>query len=275
MTTTITLHPRRLALALLLLGLATAPAALQDATPVPRDYPAFATGEASARIPYYMGEGRAYMQASQYSEAIYSYSCIIEQVDEDHVPAYTARAVAYTQLRDFDAALADYSAALERDANRADILNNRAVVFMAQGEYEEALADLEAAVAQDAAYVLARNNRGVLKAITGDYAGAIADFEQAIDQSGIDAVLTELTREDRSPEAERPEYNTADAQPYAMLGIVYSQIALEHYESYLTLRPGDADRRIANAAGALESRFAFELRLDDGSWLLVATFKDE
>ena len=35
--TTITLHPRRLALALLLLGLATAPAALQDATPVPRD----------------------------------------------------------------------------------------------------------------------------------------------------------------------------------------------------------------------------------------------
>lgn len=275
MITTITLHPRRLALALLLLGLVTTPAALQDATPVPRDCPAFATGDANARIPYYMGEGRAYMQAFQYSDAIYSYSCIIEQVDEDYVPAYTARAVAYTQLRDFEAALADYTAALEHDANRPDILNNRAVVYMAQGEYEEALTDLEAALTQDDTYVVARNNRGVLNAITGDYAGAIADFEQAIDQSGIDAVLTELTREDRSSEAERPEYNTSDAQPYAMLGIVYSQIALEHYESYLTLRPGDADRRIANAAGALESRFAFELRLDDGSWLLVATFKDE
>jgi tetratricopeptide (TPR) repeat protein len=275
MTTTITFHSRRLALALLLLGLATAPAALQDATPTPRDCPAFATAEASARIPYYMGEGRAYMQAFQYSEAIYSYSCIIEQVDEDHVPAYTARAVAYTQLRDFDAALEDYNAALERDGSRPDILNNRAVVYMAQGEYEKALADLEAALGEDDTYTLARNNRGVLKAITGDYEGAIADFEQAIEQSGIDDVLAELTREDRSPDAERPDYDTADAQPYAMLGIVYSQIALDQYDAYLMLRPNDADHRIANAAGALESRFAFELRLDDGSWLLVATFKDE
>ena len=137
------------------------------------------------------------------------------------------------------------------------------------------MADLEAALAQDDTYTLARNNRGVLKAITADYTGAIADFEQAIEQSGIDDVLAELTAEDRPATAEDPEYDRADAQPYAMLGIVYSQIALEHYNAYLTLRPQDADRRIANAAAALESRFAFELRLDDGSWLLVATFKDE
>lgn len=273
--TNIALHPRRLALALLLLGLATAPAALQDATPVPRECPSFADGEASVRISYYMGEGRAYMQAFQYSEAIYSYSCIIEQIDENHTAAYTARAVAYTQLRDFEAALEDYNTALGLDANRPDILNNRAVVYMAQGEYDEAMADLETALTQDDTYTLARNNRGVLKAITGDYEGAIADFEQAIDQSGIAAVLTDLTREDRPADAERPDYNSADAQPYAMLGIVYSQIALEQYNAYLTLRPQNADRRIANAAGALESRFAFELRLDDGSWLLVATFKDE
>lgn len=270
-----TLHPHRLALALLLLGLATAPAVMQEATPVPRDCPAFADGDTAVRIPYYMGEGRAYMQAFQYSEAIYSYSCIIEQIDEDHVAAYTARAVAHTELRDFESALADYNTALGLDANRPDILNNRAVVYMAQGEYDEALADLEAALAQDEAYTLARNNRGVLKAITGDYDGAIADFETAIAQSGIDDVLAELTREDRPETAEDPEYDPNDAQPYALLGIVYSQIALEQYNAYLTLNPQNPDRRIANAAGALESRFAFELRLDDGSWLLVATFKDE
>jgi tetratricopeptide (TPR) repeat protein len=273
--TNLTLHPRRLALALLLLGLATAPAMLQDATPVPRDCPSFADGDAGVRISYYMGEGRAYMQAFQYSEAIYSYSCIIEQIDENHVAAYTARAVAYTQLRDFEAALNDYNTALGLDANRPDILNNRAVVYMAQGEYEDAMADLEAALAQDDTYTLARNNRGVLKAITRDYEGAIADFELAIEQSGIDDVLADLTREDRPASEERPEYDPADAQPYAMLGIVYSQIALDQYNAYLILNPQNPDRRIANAAGALESRFAFEMRLDDGSWLLVATFKDE
>ena len=201
----ITLDPRRLALALFLLGVATAPAALQDATPAPRDCPAFAQSEAASRISYYMGEGRAYMQAFQYSDAVNSYSCIIEQIDKDHVAAYTARAIAFTELRDFDAALKDYNAALEQDANRPDILNNRAVVFMAQGKYKEALADLEAALKQDDTYTLARSNRGVLKAITADYDGAIADFEQAITQSGIDKVLADLTRTDRPSNAERPK----------------------------------------------------------------------
>jgi hypothetical protein len=48
--------------------------------------------------------------------------------------------------------------------------------------------------------------------------------------------------------------------------------ARDNYTAYLTLMRGSADSRIESASGALESRFTFELRLDDGTWLYAASF---
>ena len=48
--------------------------------------------------------------------------------------------------------------------------------------------------------------------------------------------------------------------------------ALQNYEDYITLTRSGADSRITSAAGMLESQFTFELRLDDGSWLLQANY---
>lgn len=233
---------------------------------------AFSGSAADIRTSYYMGEGNAFFATQQYSSALFSFTCIIEEVDADYLPAYTSRAIVYTATRDYEAALADYTTALEKDADLWQAQNNRGIVYAARGEYEEALADFDAVLNADGTNVLALNNRGVIKALSGEYDAAIADFEAAIAASDIAEVVTELTREDRPANAERPEYNPQHAQSYALLGIVYSAQALDNYNTYLLLRPDNADRRVQAAAGALESRFTFELRLDDGTWLLTAAF---
>lgn len=247
----------------------------QEATPEGPKCFAFQSSANDVRISYYMGEGNAFFATGQYGSALFSFTCIIDEIDASYVPAYTSRAIVYTAQRNYDEAIEDYTAALELQPGLAAALNNRGIVYAAQGKYEEALADFGAVLSADAANTLALNNRGVIKAVTGDYDGAIADFEQAIAVSGIDDIVTILTDPERPSNAERPEYDPVNAQSYALLGIVYSAKALDNYNKYLLLRPNNADRRIQSAAGALESRFTFELRLDDGTWLLTAAFAEQ
>jgi tetratricopeptide (TPR) repeat protein len=145
-------------------------------------------------------------------------------------------------------------------------------MWMALTEYEDALADFNQVLTLDANYVPGYNNRGVLYIVEGELDLALADFDQAISVSGIDGILEELTDPERPSNAQRPEYDNDHAQAYALIGVVRSQQALDNYEAYLLLAGGSRDRRVEAAAGALESRLSFELRVDDGTWLLVAGF---
>ncbi|MDQ7028042.1 MAG: hypothetical protein Q9P44_21070 [Anaerolineae bacterium] len=97
---------------------------------------------------------------------------------------------------------------------------------------------------------------------------------QVIDIANLDAVITDLQDPERDPEAPAPEFNRVAIDAYALLGIIHSQRAVEAYDAYLFLAGGRADSRIQSAAGALESRFEFELRFDDGSWFLSANLAD-
>ncbi len=232
--------------------------------------PAYAGDATEVRVSYYMGEGAAFMNSGQYSSAIYSYSCIIQQIDDTHVPAYLNRAVAHTARRTYELALEDYSTAIQLDSSNIPAFNNRGIVYAAILEYEEALADFNRVLELDGGYVLGYINRGVIYAAQGEYALAIADFEEAISLSGVDSAVADLTNPDRPEDAPRPDYELDHARAYALLGIVYSQISLENYENYLLLTGAQADPRIQSAAGSLESRFTFELRFDDGTWLLAA-----
>lgn len=242
----------------------------QEPTPIPLICDDFTDSPDDARISYYMGEGAGFFSAGYYDRAIESYSCVIEQIDQGFTGAYMQRAVAYTARQDYEPALADYTRAIELDGNLLAAYNNRGIVYAARQEYEEALADFNAALERDANYIPSLNNRAVIAAIQGDYPSAIADLQQAIDVSGIDDIYAELSDPDRSPTAEFPEFNPEHAQSYALLGIIYSAQALDNYRAYLLLRGGSGDQRVQSAAGALESRFSFELRLDDGTWLLSA-----
>ena len=233
---------------------------------------AFMESSPDVRTSYYMGEGAAFVASGQYLSAIASYTCVIDEIDDEYIDAYIRRALAFVQRRNYEAAIEDYTRMIELDSNLVPAYNNRAIAYSALTEYEMALEDFNQALELDSEYVMAYNNRGVIYSVLGEFDLAIADLEQAIAVSGIDAVYAALI----DPEVDDPEtYNWRDAHSYALLGIIYSAWALDNYETYLTLTRSTSDRRIQGAAGALESRLQFELRLDDGTWLFAADFAPE
>lgn len=257
---------------LMLALLAALPVFAQEVTEEELICDAFPDSSQELRTSYYIGEGAGFLSSGQYARAIESYTCVIEQVDGNYVGAYVGRAVAHTARQEYELAIDDYTSALGLNSGLLAAANNRGIVYAAIGEYELALADFDSVLGQDSNYVLAYNNRAIIRAIEGDYAGALVDLDQAIAISGIDAVVTDLSNPDRAAGAPTPEFNPAHAQSYALKGIVYSAQALDNYADYLLLRGSNGDQRIQSAAGALESRFTFELRLDDGTWLLSADF---
>ncbi len=254
-----------------------APIFAQEATPtpIPPICTEFIGQPDSERISYYMGEGAGFFAAGELSRAINSFTCITYEIDDAHVPAYLGRAAVLTQRGDFDRAIEDYSRAIQLEPSSLVAYNNRGIVYASIGEYEEALQDFDQALNIDSNSLIALNNRAILYTLLGRYTDAISDLESYINESGIDAVLAELTDPERDEDAPAPQYEPEDARPYALLGIIYSAYSLDNYESYLLLSGPRADFRVQSAAGALESRFTFDLRLDDGSWFLIADFAPE
>jgi len=268
---------KRLPLLLLIIALflASVPALAQEATPIPEpppDCPVFEDQSQDVRTSYYMGEGIAYFSANQLFEAELSFSCVVEVINPQYVPAYMMRATVLVQQRDYENAIDDYTRAIQLQPDLLAAYNNRGIVYAAQLDYEKATADFDEVLERDGNSILGLNNRAVIYAIQRDYSNAIAALQKAVDVSGIADVFARLTDPARPADAPPIEYDRLDARAYALLGIVYSAQALDNFQHYLYLTGGSADGRIQSAAGALESRFTFETRLDDGTWLLVAAF---
>jgi len=251
------------------------PALAQEVTPTPEpppDCPVFEGQPQDVRTSYYMGEGIAYFSSNQLFSAAESFTCVVEVVDPQYVPAYMMRAVVLVQQRSYEDAIEDYTRVIELQPDLLAAYNNRGIIYAAMLDYEKATADFDKVLDMDENSILGLNNRSVIYAIQRDYPNAIAILQKAIDISGIADVYTRLTDPDRPSDAPAIEYDRLDARAYALLGIVYSAQALDNFQKYLYLSGGSADGRIQAAAGALESRFTFETRLDDGTWLLVAAF---
>ncbi|MBL8132234.1 MAG: tetratricopeptide repeat protein [Anaerolineae bacterium] len=242
----------------------------------PREVPLicdkFESGSDAERVSYYLGEGAAYFNAGELARANDSFSCIVEQIDARHALGYASRGDVYAAQRDFVEAIEDYGSAVVSDAGLVGALNNRGIAYAALRDFEAALADFNRALDAEPGYRLALVNRGIIQALLGQYEAAIADLETAISQSRIDVALADLRRPDRRGDDPYPVYDPLDAHAYAVLGMVYSAYALDNYQGYLLLTDPLGDRRIQSAAGSLESRANFDLRLDDISWLLAAEF---
>ncbi len=232
----------------------------------------FTGSPADVRVSYYMGEGAAFFASSQLAAAVHSFSCVVEQIDTSYIPGFLSRAIVYTEQRNYDLAIEDYTSAIGLDSGLIPAFNNRGIVQVAKAEYDLALEDFNRVLELDGGNILGLTNRAVVYALQGEYELAIADLEQAIELSNIESVVEELSDLERPADAPFPEYDRDHSQAYALLGIIYSQHALENYRKYLLLTGSGGDFRIQSAAGALESRFTFELRLDDGTWLLSADF---
>lgn len=242
------------------------------------DCPAFEDSAPDVRVGFYMGEGLAYENTGQLSSAIYSYSCLIQQVDDSYIPAYIQRALIHTSRRSFDLAIEDYTTLLELDSNLVGAINNRGLVYMARQEFEEALADFELAIDTDASYIPAYINRGVYYATQEQYDLALADFQTVVDLAGLQAVIDWLeapTEDDEGnpiDKGEIPDYERDYVRVYAMMGMIDQIEALDDYATYLRIAGGTADRRIESNAGDIRSRFQFDLRFDDGSWVIFDDF---
>lgn len=238
----------------------------------PPNCPVFEGQPKDVRTSYYMGEGIAYLNSNQLGNAEFSFTCVIRVVDPSYVMAYMTRAVVYTRQRSYDLAIKDYTKAIELDSKRIEAYNNRGVLYTATQDYKSAGNDFNQAIDLNADYIPAYQNLAVLAAIQRDYDGAITLLNTAIKRSGIGDVLTKLRDPNRPSDAPPIEYDPLNARAYALLGIVYSAKSLDSYNDYLFLAGGSADQRIQTAAGALESRFTFETRLDDGTWMLTSDF---
>jgi tetratricopeptide (TPR) repeat protein len=153
--------------------------------------------------------------------------------------------------------------------------NNRGIVYVATLDYDRAERDFDQVLELDPESILGLNNRAVLHAVRGDFDSAINLLQKALDISGIEGVYDQLTDPEHPSNATPIPYDRLDARAYALIGVVYSARALDNYNKYLYLMGGSGDARIQNAAGALQSQFTFDLRLDDGTWLLVANFTPE
>lgn len=265
-----------LLIAIAALALLAVPALAQEVEPTqppPPICPAFEDESKEVRTSYYMGEGLAYYNTGQLGNAELSFTCVIRVIDSSYVLAYMSRASVYSERRAYDLALVDYNRAIQLSPDMVAAYNNRGVVYTALQEYDKAAADFDKAIDLDSSYIPGYNNRAVVYAIQGEFDEAITMLEQAIDMSGIDDVLAKYQDPNRAPDAPPIEFDPVDARAYALLGIIYSARSLDQFQDYLFLydRAGEfPDERVRSAAGALESRFTFEMRLEDGSWMLVA-----
>ncbi len=269
------LTKRLIPLMIVVLLLTSLPAMAQDATPVPPDCPAFKSEAKDVRTSYYMGEGLAYLDANQYSNSEISFSCVIEVIDPSYVDAYLARGAVYSAEKDYDNAIKDYTQAITLDSSSFAAYNNRGVIYTATQDYDKAAADFDKVMQLKPDYYPAYNNRSVVYAIQKDYDKAISMLQDAISKSGIDKVLAQYQDPKRASDAAPIPFDPLDARAYALLGIVYSARSLDNYQNYLYLynQAGQfPDQRIQNASGALQSQFTFDMRLDDGTWMLTSNF---
>jgi tetratricopeptide (TPR) repeat protein len=265
------------AIALFSLG---ALAAAQDATPTPLPEeppptcPAFPGESRETRVGYYMGEGITYLGNNQLSQAKNSFACIVRVIDPSYVPGWMGRARVNTRLVEYERAFADLNRAVQLAPNLPAAYNDRGYIFMQWRDYPRARADFERALDIDPGYTPAFSNLAVAYMVQGQYDQAIALLEDKINETNIDGILDQLRAPDYDPN--RPIlFDPTHARLYALLGIVYERRALSNFQNYTELfnRTNQfPDDRIAQTAGALESRFTFELRLDDGSWLLLSAY---
>lgn len=260
------------------------PVAAQEATPTPMpaatlepppNCPAFEGESTDVRTSYYMGEGYGFFSSGLLSDAILSFTCVIRVVNPDYVPAYMMRGAAYVRQQQYDRAIQDYTQATQRQPDLLSAYNNRGIVYAAMLDYDRAERDFNQVLALEPQSILGLNNRAVLYAVRGDFDMAIDLLQQAVDISGIESVYARLSDPERPADAPPIPFDRVDARAYALLGVMYSARALENYNKYLFLTGGGGDARIENAAGSLQSQFTFDLRLDDGTWLLVADFSLE
>ncbi|MDX1993872.1 MAG: tetratricopeptide repeat protein [bacterium] len=180
------------------------------------------------RAAYFVGLGDAFFAQSDYTRAIFNYSCALLSFP-DYVPAYINRGYAHATQRNDPAAFDDYTRALELAPESVEAYNNRGLLYTARGSFAAALADFDLALALDPNFAVGYLNRAIVHAAEANYALAIADIEFALQLA--------------------PDLPAA----HAALGAVRLAQSLESYREYVRLAEAAGFRSTFPPGGDAES----------------------
>lgn len=144
-----------------------------------------------------------------------------EQLTRDRdAEAHNNQGVVYHVQGQVDLAVSEYKKALNINPDLADAHSNLGVAYYAQGNTEQAIKEFKEALKIDHGLAQTHYNLGVAFKATGYLGWAIAEFKDALDTDPNDAAT-----------------NFSIGEAYQNQG--EHQKALEFYERYIKLAPGD------------------------------------
>ncbi len=123
--------------------------------------------------------GRALRLRREPDEAIKAYDEAIKLRPAD-ADAYNQRAIAKNDKRDLTGALADVTAAIERNADHGEALNNRAWLLLRLNRAADGLTDANAAVRLLPTRVFVWDTRAQINRQLGNLEAAISDYREAL-----------------------------------------------------------------------------------------------
>ena len=137
------------------------------------------TADARDRAWAFAVRGRARTDQGDLTGAVADYSAALT-LKPKYDSALHGRAVAYTELKNYDLALRDINQAIGLKPDNAEYYNSRGLTYRGMGKPTKALADFDQAIKLMPNYAIAFNNRGTayndLRQVDRD----IEDFKQAI-----------------------------------------------------------------------------------------------
>ena len=136
----------------------------------------------SGEIAY--NRGSILLDLQRYEEAITLLSRAIDLPEQEAfspAPVYHNRALAFTELGEYDRALSDYDRAYELDPNDPRTLNNRGVVLTSMDNLDEAVRSFELARELDPAYLDPYFHLGNIAYDRGDFGLAVERFREALE----------------------------------------------------------------------------------------------
>jgi tetratricopeptide (TPR) repeat protein len=171
--------------------------------------------------------GNVLMQQAKYAEAEAAYRRCLE-LEPGHTDALVNRGFALGELRRLDEARGCYEEALRLNPGLAEVHHNLGNVHREQGRFDPAMACYAEALRLRPDYAKAFINRGLALVARGKVEEAVANLRRGVELSGAEG--------------------SADlqAQAHSSLGTALSSqgrldVALEHYEQAIPLKPDYAD----------------------------------
>lgn len=137
------------------------------------------TGGTSGVARDFKVKGNEALGAGNFGEAIEQFDCALE-VNPFDSSAYNNRALAYTQMNEFELALENFGLSLELNPWDAQTYSNIGFLYVEVEDFQSAFQSFNAALTLDSDHLNARYGRADMLAQAGEYAAAKTDLDTLI-----------------------------------------------------------------------------------------------